>query len=568
MTYDKIKFRKGAKSQLPILEVGEPGFCTDTNEFIIGGYDGNKDIVKDNPTFNDHLVKFTTVEKYGAVGDGIVDDTIKFQDAINDLSFKGGGYLYTDSFKTYGIAGTIKLKSNVYLYLRTSTLKRIGSETNIKMVQNYNFGNNPVIDKNLGVIGGYFVGTGDTVGVSDQGHALGFYSVDNLLLEKIETNNTNGDGIALRKTNNVKLRDIIIGDYGRNGISPTSGINIVWDNVYVKGVAITGANPGIPIDAENNNADETTQMFWNNVRASSVTFIDFHTEENGDFSHEIYMNNCKFTGKYPAGIRFKSTNKTVAKNVHINSNNDIFAASTAGSGILIDNVSGIKIDGAKLFVGTATSSPVGILIEGIVDSLYINNVVFNGFTRNISCLSPNEYNNAEIYNCNLSRSRVKGINNRFKGCRFSILELDSATTINNVFDSSCEIASITLVSSALISDQHFGSDRGSQSKTFYSRSVEIPDGATYDLVIPLPSAVGVTKGRMLFVFAGYSYLGRSDHNAMLFTTIRIGDTTQAEETQIAKSGTKDISILSVTTTAITLRLTYQYKGVFSATVLG
>lgn len=38
---NKIQFKRGAKSKLPTLAVGEPGLCTDTNEVFVGGSSGN-----------------------------------------------------------------------------------------------------------------------------------------------------------------------------------------------------------------------------------------------------------------------------------------------------------------------------------------------------------------------------------------------------------------------------------------------------------------------------------------------------------------------------------------------
>jgi hypothetical protein len=37
----KIKIRRGLKSQLKNLDIGELAYCTDTREFFIGTFDGN-----------------------------------------------------------------------------------------------------------------------------------------------------------------------------------------------------------------------------------------------------------------------------------------------------------------------------------------------------------------------------------------------------------------------------------------------------------------------------------------------------------------------------------------------
>jgi len=41
MAIRKIKLRRGLESQLPVLDIGEPGFTTDTKRFFIGSATGN-----------------------------------------------------------------------------------------------------------------------------------------------------------------------------------------------------------------------------------------------------------------------------------------------------------------------------------------------------------------------------------------------------------------------------------------------------------------------------------------------------------------------------------------------
>lgn|GEM_PF-3939291 len=43
---NKIQFKRGLKSQLPMLDVGEPGLCTNTDEVFVGGSNGNIGLVK------------------------------------------------------------------------------------------------------------------------------------------------------------------------------------------------------------------------------------------------------------------------------------------------------------------------------------------------------------------------------------------------------------------------------------------------------------------------------------------------------------------------------------------
>lgn len=77
MSNDIIKFKRGNENQKPSLLQGEPFFSWDTQKIFVGGLSGAIPFGREN-------VK--NVLSYGAVGDGVINDTLNLQNALNDLS--------------------------------------------------------------------------------------------------------------------------------------------------------------------------------------------------------------------------------------------------------------------------------------------------------------------------------------------------------------------------------------------------------------------------------------------------------------------------------------------------
>ena len=51
---NKIQVKRGLKASLPALDIGEPGFCTDTQELFVGSSAGNKRLA-DGESFDAHM---------------------------------------------------------------------------------------------------------------------------------------------------------------------------------------------------------------------------------------------------------------------------------------------------------------------------------------------------------------------------------------------------------------------------------------------------------------------------------------------------------------------------------
>ena len=102
--YVVIRVKRGNKINLPTLWPGEPGMCLDTGELYVGANHGNQRI--GGP--------WITPEAYGAKGDGVTDDTVAIQAAVDGLPSTGGTVMF--SAKLYAIGTTVHIdKVNVSL---------------------------------------------------------------------------------------------------------------------------------------------------------------------------------------------------------------------------------------------------------------------------------------------------------------------------------------------------------------------------------------------------------------------------------------------------------------------
>lgn len=113
MARDQVKVHRGSHASLPILSEGEEGYTLDRGQKYIGTQNGNKRIG----------VHWHDVKGYGAMGDGVANDTLAFQNAID--ACENGGVVYVPS-GDYNL-NQINLKSNIKLISDGATLKALSS---------------------------------------------------------------------------------------------------------------------------------------------------------------------------------------------------------------------------------------------------------------------------------------------------------------------------------------------------------------------------------------------------------------------------------------------------------
>jgi hypothetical protein len=150
----RIQLRRGLATDLPTLAAGEFGFTTDTRNLYIGSSVGNIRVQGD----------YITPEMYGAVGDGVTDDTAEIQAAINAAELVGGTVRFAS--KDYLISSALTVDTDYV------TLQGAGKESKI-----YNTGAGAAVIlsstehcsiRNLliwGDGGAYGAGSGTTYGV-------------------------------------------------------------------------------------------------------------------------------------------------------------------------------------------------------------------------------------------------------------------------------------------------------------------------------------------------------------------------------------------------------------------
>src|SRR5690606_31151212 len=141
---NKIQVKRGPKSQLPTLSVGEPALTTDTKEVFIGHPDGNIGIATSTQLMEKaSSADFVSVSTFGTSKNSTV-----IQAALDFAEARGGGIVYVPA-GTYDITSTVRVPSNTDLIGQGNVVfKRMSNSVSFVLS-----------NKSDGVTGGYSANT-------------------------------------------------------------------------------------------------------------------------------------------------------------------------------------------------------------------------------------------------------------------------------------------------------------------------------------------------------------------------------------------------------------------------
>lgn len=305
------------------------------------------------------------------------DCRVMLQRAVDAAHLAGGGRLVGKPGAIYGINVVARPglmhRPGVMIDLNGATIQRLGTNRDAPMIEgrdSYDIGGG---GKGFGLWNGSILGTGATVGVSDQGSNFLYWNATGVRLGSeglLFSSNANGDAAQFRNAE-VVMDELRIGTYGRNGISPTSG-KFIYNDVRFDpaGGALPGADPGIGVDAENNHATETGHHVFNYIEAPDMTFVDFYGQPGDPWPHTIIINAGRI-GTNLRGIRFRSINPLVNAPIYIGPNVELTANGTNGACVTIDNVSGVSVAGTTFKRGGATGASACFLLRGTISKLTV-----------------------------------------------------------------------------------------------------------------------------------------------------------------------------------------------------
>lgn len=259
--------------------------------------------------------EYVTPEQFGAVGDGVTDDTVAFNDALQSTSV-----LYLRN-TTYAINPDIGIQcANKTIIGNGAVIKALPSSKQGYAIIDIVNSTHAYIE-NLTIIGDRDEHTGTG---GEWGHGISINDSLNVTVNNITVKNCWGDGIYIgnvsddnpkEQCKNIKILNCIISNNRRNNISVINADNFLIDNCTIENS--NGTAPEDGIDIEVNNAD--TQ--WCAGTISNCYFFNNKSihlcVDTNPIGHNIYI----------IGNHFDCT-----------TNNDYFDMKISGDSIIKGNV--------------------------------------------------------------------------------------------------------------------------------------------------------------------------------------------------------------------------------------
>ena len=498
---------------------------------------------------------WATPTMYGAKGDGISDDSDAIQKTLDESNRLGISLIIFDK-GIYKITKALRVPSNTHLNLCGSVIQSHNKNISARIIENYDYGDG-IGNENIIIENGVLESFGNDNQVSDQGSGISFWNTKNTFIRNITTKNTYGDGLSFRDCSNCIVENVIIDDFGRNGISPQSG-EFMFNNVTIIGRPFAGANPGLNFDFENNDATERTKTIMNNVRCDDITFVDFFTEEGGYFAHECVFNNVEINTLYQ-GLHIISNNAVKAKSMEISSGVIVHHKGNSGTCIKINNVENVVVDSATIISDSYENmnlAPLGgsfkkCIFRNLNLSKFVNAYGIFAFDNTIEeCTFENV--EARLYADN-------SLKNTFINCIISAYDI-RYENIGNTFISSD-------ISGNSSNTNIYGLKGKTTSNAFCSGEYKFQNVENgKEVKIPLPRRN--SDGCCFLLSIGFSHRGNTANTVHGLYSIYIGDLGEVV-TEIFKTGDKNFTIsASNINNEITVRLDENFNGNLTYSLLG
>jgi hypothetical protein len=401
-----------------------------------------------------------SVKTYGAVGDGITDDTTAIQNAVNSeniVFFPAGTYL---------VSNPISIPSNRTLFGEgaASVISYTGTTTS-RGAFYINSGSSSVYVDNVTVQDLKFLGQVALLGFSEFVHLISFSGVRDCVIERCVIEGFRGDGILIgsgdiagqeRHNINVTIRDCYINGVNndnRNGVSVIDGNGVSIENNYFTRCTKSTMPGAIDVEPDANIYHVIKNISIRNNRiydcrggVGAITVLlpiqTFTTAPNGFVIEGNYIDSPNAPNNNHYGIFFEFGNPFAAPpiaaitdatpNLGVRILNNYIKMPTTGPGrcIVVWNINDAVIADNE-FVGGSTSL-LGYPGTNVLDVSFVN----NSFTR---------VNGTGDYAISVfTGSRIKFEGNVFKDCGATsgaargAIEFNTGTTsyvdiLNNVF---------------------------------------------------------------------------------------------------------------------------------------
>lgn len=372
------------------------------------------------------------VKDFGAVGDGITDDTEYINNAITYANSVGGGTVLVPNgiymIKAHNPDTTsnnylrdeagIEMKDNVHLQLSNGTiLKAISNDARAYQIVR------AVEKENISISGGKILGDRNNhVDLGGEwGYGISIIGCNNVIISDIEIADCWGDGINIQVglnemsnnvPTNVYIQRVISTNNRRQGMSIEAGEFITVTDSIFKDTGGTAPECGVCIEPFNdyikvhnvtfvncvfeNNNNTGIQILMGNVKNIKTSLCLFNKNKNGQYSaykftegHVISENKFVGVSDNNIGIRMYDTSDVLITNNHFI--DAVFDLGGDLSNFLIDGnsvVCGVNHTTGSLF-GTAISLKNSSIINNKFDFLESNvtNIAFYTVGKNIKVIN-------------------------------------------------------------------------------------------------------------------------------------------------------------------------------------